>query len=330
MATLFGVLGAIGIVGGLLTFSPTASATPSVTASVTASVIHSNDGTGAADNKQANGLSIAQAVVLGLVEGVTEYLPISSTGHLLVVERMMGIDEPPARKAALDTYTVVIQIGAIAAVLGLYRKRVLRITEGLVGRSTEGRNVLLALIVAFVPAAVIAKGGESLITDKLLKPWPVVAAWIVGGLVLVLAWPTISKRPSHTADVAMMSWQQALGIGAMQSIALWPGTSRSFVTILGGVLVGLSLAAAVEFAFLLGLVTLTAATAYSLVKDGPVLLDTFGLLSPLVGIVVAGVAAWLSVKWMVGFLNNRGLAPFGWYRIGAGIVTGALLLTGVI
>jgi undecaprenyl-diphosphatase len=289
--------------------------------------IVANDGTSESDKAD---LSILHAVVLGLVEGVTEYLPISSTGHLLVVERVLGLDEPPVRKDALDTYTVVIQIGAIAAVLGLYRKRVLRITEGLIGRSAEGRKLLIALLVAFVPAAIIGKGGESVITDKLLKPWPVVAAWIVGGVVLVAAWPIIAARPSRTADVALMTWQQALGIGAMQAIALWPGTSRSFVTILGGVLVGLSLAAAVEFAFLLGLLTLTAATAYSLLKDGSTLFDTFGIVSPIVGIVVAGVAAWLSVKWMVGFLNHRGLAPFGWYRIAAGAVTGVLLLTNVI
>jgi undecaprenyl-diphosphatase len=299
----------------------TATATPVAQAGTTT--------TGAAKVEDIS-LSVPQAIVLGIVEGVTEYLPISSTGHLLIAERIMGLDEPKVRKDAIDTYTIVIQVGAIAAVLGLYRKRVLRITEGLVGRSAEGRKLLIALLVAFVPAAIIGKGGESIISDKLLKPWPVVAAWIVGGVVLVLGWPVISKRPSKTADVAMMTWQQALGIGMMQTIALWPGTSRSFVTIVGGLLVGLSLAAAVEFAFLLGLVTLTAATAYSLLQDGSTLFDTFGVVSPLVGIVVAAIAAWLSVKWMVGFLNKAGLAPFGWYRIAAGAVTGVLLLTNVI
>jgi undecaprenyl-diphosphatase len=272
----------------------------------------------------------AQAVVLGLVEGITEYLPVSSTGHLLIAERAMNLDADPTRKDALDTYTVVIQIGAILAVLALYRRRVGTIVLGLAGRSDDGRRLLAALIVAFLPAAVIGVAGESLISDRLLRPGPVVIAWIIGGVVLLAVWRTIAMRPPAVTDLTVMGWQRALAIGAMQAVALWPGTSRSFVTILGALLVGLSLEAAVEFSFLLGLITLSAATGFALLRDGGALFDLYGFRAPLIGIVVAGLSAWAAVRWMVGFLNSRGLAPFGWYRIAAGVVVGALLATGAL
>jgi undecaprenyl-diphosphatase len=274
-------------------------------------------------------MSVGQAVVLGLVEGITEYLPVSSTGHLLIAERAMNMDDP-AKKDALDTYTVVIQIGAILAVLGIYRRRVAMLFAALFGRSADGRKLLTSLVISFVPAAVIGVLGESIISDRLLKPWPVVAAWIVGGIALITLWPRVAKRPSSADSILSITPRQALLIGLMQSIAMWPGTSRSFVTILGGVLIGLSLAAAVEYAFLLGLITLSAATLFSLAKDGTTLVDTYGFRSPAIGIVVAGIAAFATVKWMVGFLNKRGLAPFGWYRIAAGVIVGGLLITGVI
>lgn len=275
-------------------------------------------------------MSTAQAVILGLVEGITEYLPVSSTGHLLIAERAMNLDADPNRKDVLDAYTVVIQAGAILAVLALYRRRVGTVFLGVAGRSADGRALLIALVVAFVPAAVIGVVGKSVISDRLLRPWPVVIAWIVGGVVLIGVWRRVAARPPTVDDVFAIGWQRAVAIGGMQAIALWPGTSRSFVTILGGLLVGLSLTAAVEFSFLLGLVTLTAATVFSLISDGGAMFDVYGYRAPLIGVVVAGLSAWATVRWMVGFLSSRGLEPFGWYRIAAGVLVGALLVTGVL
>ncbi len=278
-------------------------------------------------------LTNAEAVVLGLVEGITEYLPVSSTGHLLVAERAMDLDteaERAGHKDALDAYTVAIQIGAIAAVLGVFRRRVGTLFAGLVGRSDEGRRVLVALVVAFIPAAVIGLLGEQIISDRLLQPWPVVAAWIVGGAVLLTLWRPLAARTPMVDDVTSMTWQHALAIGGMQAIALWPGTSRSFVTILGGLLIGLSMTAAVEFSFLLGLVTLSAATLFSLARHGGELADAYGYRAPLIGIVVAGLSAWVTVRWMLRFLTARGLAVFGWYRIAVGVAVGGLLVAGVL
>ncbi len=274
-------------------------------------------------------LPMWKAVILGLVEGITEYLPISSTGHLLVVGRLLGLgDVSGTDKVALDAYSVIIQFGAIAAVLVISWRRVLSVLNGLIGRDAVGRKLLIALIVAFVPAAVIGKGGDSLISEKLLKPWPIVIAWIVGGIVMLVLWPRLKDRKGFALEE--LSTKQALMIGCAQVAALWPGTSRSFVTILAGLLVGLSLVAAVEFSFLLGLLTLTAATAYSLLSDGSVVQDTYGIGAPLVGIVVAAVAAFVAVRFMIATLTKGGLAPYGWYRIAAGIGTAALIATNVI
>jgi undecaprenyl-diphosphatase len=283
--------------------------------------------TAVAENGQ--DLSIWKAIVLGLVEGVTEYLPVSSTGHLLIAGRLLGLgDASGTAKTALDGYAVIIQVGAIAAVLVISWRRVLSILNGLIGKDAVGRKLLMALIVAFIPAAVIGKGGDSLISERLLQPWPVVAAWIVGGIVMLMLWPRLKDRPG--AALETITTKQALIIGLAQTAALWPGTSRSFVTILGALLVGLSLSAAVEFSFLLGLLTLTAASAYTALTDGSVVVDTYGVATPLIGIAVAAVSAFIAVRFMVAALNKGGLAPYGWYRIGAGVITAVLLATNVI
>jgi undecaprenyl-diphosphatase len=274
-------------------------------------------------------LSIWKAIVLGLVEGVTEYLPVSSTGHLLIAGRLLGLgDASGTAKTALDGYAVIIQVGAIAAVLVISWRRVLSILNGLIGKDAVGRKLLIALVVAFIPAAVIGKGGDSIISERLLQPWPVVAAWIVGGIVMLVLWPRLKDRSG--AALETITTKQALLIGLAQTAALWPGTSRSFVTILGALLVGLSLAAAVEFSFLLGLLTLTAASAYTALTDGSVVVDAYGLATPLIGIAVAAVSAFVAVRFMVAALNKGGLAPYGWYRIGAGVATALLLATGII
>jgi undecaprenyl-diphosphatase len=282
-------------------------------------------------------LSNGQAVVLGVIEGITEYLPVSSTGHLVVAERLMNLpkvttgtpEEVAKSKEAFDAYTVIIQFGAIIAVLALYRRRVGQVLQGLVGRSDSGRNLLLCLIAAFVPAAVIGLALGDKIDTHLLKPGPIAAAWIVGGLVIMALYKKLS--PAHLGGnprpLEAMTVKSAFVIGCAQALALWPGTSRSLVTIVAAVLIGMSLVAAVEFSFLLGLLTLTAATALSVLKHGKLVHDTFGTTAPLIGIVVAGISAALAVGTFVKFLGRRDLRGFGIYRIAAGIVTFVLMAT---
>jgi undecaprenyl-diphosphatase len=276
-----------------------------------------------------NTLTTPKAVVLGAVEGFTEYLPVSSTGHLLVAERLMGIGQG-SDKSATDTYTVVIQIGAILAVLGLYWQRFGSMIQGLVGRSQEGRTSLNALIIAFIPAAIIGQVFGDTIKEHLLNPGPVAAAWIVGSAAIFVFAAIGDRLRVTTESVTSMTMRQALIIGLAQTLALWPGMSRSLVTILAALLVGLSLGAAVEFSFLLGFVTLSAATAYELLKNGSEMIDAFGWKNPIIGIVVAGITAVISVKWMVAYLQHRSLAIFGWYRLAAGLATIGLILAGTI
>jgi undecaprenyl-diphosphatase len=282
------------------------------------------------ESQRVESLTAPKAVVLGIVEGLTEYLPISSTGHLLIAERIMDVGQKKADEAATDTYTVVIQLGAILAVLGVFWKRFVQMAQGLVGRSDEGRSLLVSLIVAFVPAVVIALVFQDPIKERLLKPWPVVAAWIVGGIVILVFVANQWRFKERFANVAAIPLTTALGIGCFQALALWPGVSRSFVTIMAAILLGVGMTAAVEFSFLLGFVTLSAATAYELLKNGSTLIDHFGVANPLIGVVVAGVAAFIAVKWMVGYLEKHPLTIFGWYRIGVGVLIGVLLTTGAI
>jgi undecaprenyl-diphosphatase len=286
-------------------------------------------------------LTLPQAVVLGIVEGLTEYLPVSSTGHLLLAERLMGIGESTAlspeererTKEASDAYTICIQAGAILAVFGLYFRRVRQMLSGLIGKDAAGRQLLINVSVGFLPAAVIGLLFNKLIKSYLFGTWPVILAWFVGGVaILAVSWRNQQKRQSAEPGFSILelSWRMALVIGFIQCIAMWPGVSRSLVTIVGGLLVGLSLSAAVEFSFLLGLITLSAATAYDALKHGQVMLQTFDVLSLAVGVLFAFLAAVLSVKWMVAYLNRHGLAIFGYYRVGLALVAGTLLMNGVL
>ncbi len=276
-----------------------------------------------------NELSVVEAIILGLVEGITEYLPVSSTGHLLVTNRLLGLDEPQATKDAIETYAICIQIGAIVAVLFLYWSRFRQMLDGLLGRDEEGRRVLVAVTVSFVITAVIGITVADTVKDNLFGVGPIAAAWLVGG-VLILWLSRTGWFYETTAELVTITHRQAAVIGVMQALALWPGVSRSMITIIAAVLVGLSLRAAVEFSFLLGLVTLAAATVLEGYNGGEELIDTFGWTTPLIGLVVAFVSAMAAVKWMVAWLNNRGFEVFGWYRIGVGVLALALLAGGAI
>ncbi|CAB4569474.1 unannotated protein [freshwater metagenome] len=269
-------------------------------------------------------LSIPEALLLGIVEGITEFLPISSTGHLLVVGHLIGFGEGDASVAA-DTYSIAIQFGAILAVMYLYRIRMWSMARGVFGGDNEGRHVLTRLIVAFLPAAFLGAVFGDALKDKLFGPIPVAIAWCVGGVVLLL-W---KQQPGNLA-LTNLSLRNALIIGMAQGLALWPGVSRSLVTLIAALALGLSMSAALEFSFLLGLLTLSAATVLDLSKHGSELVDQFGLLAPSVGLVSAFLTALVAVKWMVGYLSKNSLRVFGWYRLGAGAVAGILLLTNVL
>ncbi len=272
------------------------------------------------------GLSVFAAIVLGLVEGITEYLPISSTGHLLVANQILGLGGTESADRSLEAYAICIQAGAILAVFVVYLDRIKQMFDGLLGRSEEGKQILLAVIVAFVPTALIAVVIFDLVREQLFGVTPIAAAWLVGGLV-ILALSRSGFFDRAGVDLTQITLQQAALIGVMQALAVWPGTSRSLVTIIAGVLVGLSLRAAVEFSFLLGLITLSAATVFAGLKDGQELIDNFGYLTPLVGLIVAFISAVVAVRWMVAWLNDRGFEVFGWYRLAIG--AGAFAAIGV-
>jgi undecaprenyl-diphosphatase len=276
----------------------------------------SNDGT--------TSLSVFAAVVFGLVEGLTEYLPVSSTGHLLVTTEILGLGGTEAAEDALDAYAICIQAGAILAVLVLYQDRIRQMIDGLLGRSPEGRAVLLAVVAAFIPTAVIGLALKDVVRDRLFGAGPIAAAWLIGGIA-ILALVRVGFFSRAGIALSNISTTQALLIGLGQAVALWPGVSRSLVTIIAGILVGLSLEAAVEFSFLLGLVTLSAATALTAYSDGELLIETFGYVTPLIGLIVAFLAAIVSVRWMVAWLQSRGFAVFGYYRILIGITTFAAI-----
>lgn len=262
-----------------------------------------------------------QAVVLGLVEGITEFLPVSSTGHLLVAQRMMGMPESDASNA----YAICIQAGAILAVGVLYTHRLQQAAMGMIGQNPDGRRLLIRILVAFSPAVVAGLLLDDLVESILFGPWPVVFAWVVGGIA-ILAFGRDLRLTG--GDMGTLSNKHALLIGLAQCVAMWPGTSRSLATIAGGLLVGLSLPAAVEFSFLLGFITLSAATAFSALKHADEMFAAYGLGPVAIGFVVAFVSAVVAVRGMVAFLERGGFALFGVWRLAAGALVAGLLLAG--
>lgn len=269
-------------------------------------------------------MNLWQALILGVIEGVTEFLPVSSTGHLLVAQRLLGI----AKSEAANAFAIVIQAGAILAVLGLYHARVAQMSQGIIGRDRNGARLALALIVAFIPAAVLGLAFDDAIEAYLFGPWPIVIAWSVGGLFILLAGARLERRQGLKIDE--IDVKAALIIGIAQCVALWPGVSRSLATIAGGLGVGLSLTAAVEFSFLLGLITLTAATGYKTVTSGGVMLTQFGPLPLVLGFFAAFVSAVLAVRAMVSLLRVRGLGVFAWWRIAMAVAVAVTLGLGWI
>ncbi|MEI6298608.1 MAG: undecaprenyl-diphosphate phosphatase [Actinomycetota bacterium] len=269
-------------------------------------------------------LSIPHALLLGIVEGITEFLPVSSTGHLLVVGELIGFGTGKASTAA-DTYSIAIQFGAILAVLFLYRNRVWSLVRGLVGADADGRAFLIRLVVAFLPAAFIGVIAGDAMKSALFGPVPVTIAWLAGGVFLLRWKPTGGSLTLHEMPI-----RAAFIIGCAQSLALWPGVSRSLVTLIAALAAGLSMSAAIEFSFLLGLITLSSATALDLTKHGSELVDQFGIIAPSIGLMCAFVTAVIAVKWMVGYLESHSLRVFGWYRLAIGTLCVVLLATNVL
>jgi undecaprenyl-diphosphatase len=275
-------------------------------------------------------LTPLEAAILGLVEGLTEYLPVSSTGHLILAAALLGKSGDPA----VNAFNIIVQAGAILAVLGLYRARVVGMVRdlahlprhlrhegwtGVQGAVRGGRlpGVRLAtnLLLAFMPAAILGPLLDDGIESYLFFPIPVAAALAIGGLVIFAFEPLRKRRSTTGLDVDHLTARGALIIGFIQCLAMIPGTSRSLATILGGLIVGLHPAAAAAFSFLLGLPTLGGATVYKSVQDGQILLEGMSVEALVIGLVVATVSAAIAVKGFVSWLNRHGLVPFGVYRL---------------
>ena len=287
-------------------------------------------------------LSLTDAVILGVIEGVTEFLPISSTGHLIIATRLLHLEsetpllgpdgqplwhkqpseknpngEPLTLKLAADTYTVVIQFGAIAAVALLYWPQFMAMLRGLVGRDPGGFRLMVNLLIAFVPAAIIGFLADDWIDEHLFSIGAVIIAQIAGALLMFWAEAWLKRRatPPSSQPLSALTPTKAATIGALQCVAMWPGTSRSMMTIVGGYLVGLDPRRSAEFSFLLGFVTLSAASVYKGYKSGGAMIEVFGWTNVVLGAVVAAITAAVCVRFLVHWLTRHGLAIFAWYRI---------------
>jgi undecaprenyl-diphosphatase len=252
-----------------------------------------------------------QAAILGVVEGLTEFLPISSTGHLIIAGQLLGFNDDKAK-----VFDVVIQSGAMLAIVWEYRVRFASVLARL-PTDPAARRFMANLFVAFLPAAVLGLAFNKMIKEHLFFAVPVAVAFIVGGLIIL--WVDRRATQARVATVDDMTWSHALKVGIAQTFALIPGTSRSGSTIIGGMLFGLSRRAATEFSFFLAVPTLVAAGAYDLFKNRT--LFHAADLGPLaVGFVVSFVAAFLCVRWLLRYIVSHDFTVFAWYRIAFGAV----------
>ena len=268
-------------------------------------------------------MNLWQAAFLGAVEGLTEFLPVSSTGHLILAGHAMGLTGD-----AMNAFEIVIQAGALLAVIWLYRGRVGDLFAGVFRPHPRGRALLLNLIVAFLPAALVGLLTHTWIKAHLFGPRPVAVALILGGVAILLyARSRLARADSTIESIDDLPLRAALLIGLAQCLSLWPGTSRAMTTMLAALLLGCSPKASAEFSFLLALPTLGMATLFDLVRNYPELTSpALGGPWPLVtGLAVAAVVAALAIKTFLAYVTRRGLAPFGWYRIALGIAVIVLL-----
>ncbi len=265
-------------------------------------------------------MDLFKAIVLGIVEGLTEFLPVSSTGHLILVGHMLGVDDP-AHKELADAFEVVIQVGAVLAVIVYYRKLLAERLAGLARRDLASVQLAIALAIGFVPAAVAGFLLHHAIERRLFGTWPVVIALIAGGVVmLVVEGVRHARKQTGLEGLEHVTPRRAVVIGLGQCFSLWPGTSRSMSTIVAGQLSGLSTATATEFSFLLAIPTLGAATLFKLVKSRHVLLAHGGdVVALLVGTAVSFAVAWAVIAAFLRYVRRAGMSPFGAYRILVGV-----------
>ncbi|HTO49021.1 MAG TPA: undecaprenyl-diphosphate phosphatase [Burkholderiales bacterium] len=264
---------------------------------------------------------LLKALVLGVVEGLTEFLPVSSTGHLILAADLLEFNGEKAK-----TFNLAIQTGAMLAVVWEYRAKFLGVLAGLA--SDRGAQRFVAnLVVAFIPAAVLGLLFGSLIKAHLFRPVPVALAFIVGALVIL--WVERRDRQPRIGNVDDMTWLDALKVGCAQCFALIPGTSRSGATIIGAMLFGLSRRAATEFSFFLAVPTLVAAGAYDLYKQRAAFSGA-DLEMLAVGLVAAFISAFVCVRWLIRYVATHDFKPFAWYRIAFGVIVLATAYTGLV
>lgn len=266
---------------------------------------------------------LLKTIIMGIVEGLTEFLPISSTGHLILAGKLLQF---PERISA--TFEIFIQLGAILAVLVFFWRDVSSLLRRALKGDSAARHTLIAIAIAFVPAAAVGALASSAIKKALFGALPVALAMIVGGVIMLIVESAIARRKPITQNVEGVSYKSALGVGIAQMAALWPGMSRSASTLVGGMLMGLDRATALRFSFYLSIPTLLVAGIYDFVKNikdiQPGDLPVFGL-----GALVAFVSALAVVKWFLGWVSRHDLKPFAWYRIIIGTLILVLVILGV-
>jgi undecaprenyl-diphosphatase len=268
-------------------------------------------------------IGILDAIVLGLVEGVTEFLPISSTGHLIVAQRLLGLPEGELS----NLFAIGIQMGAITAILLLYWRRLRDAARTVLRPAAGGPNLLWQIAIAALPATALGLALDDWIDGHLFTPAVVAATTILGGILLLVLERWLAARRRVELEVAAMPYRVALAIGLFQCLALIPGTSRSAATIAGALVLGFSRAAAAEFSFLVGLPILLGAGVYKLARSGGALQGEL-LLPFAVATAAAFVSALAVVVPFVRFLRTHTFVPFAWYRIAAGALLAAACATG--
>jgi undecaprenyl-diphosphatase len=261
-------------------------------------------------------VTLSKAALLGILQGLTEFLPISSTAHLLIAERLLGYQDPG------EVFTVMIQLGSILAVMWLYRGTIVTVVRGLPS-DRDARHFGLAILAGFIPALVIGGLGANFVKSVLYESFRLIAvAFILGGIVMLIV-ERFGPRPT-VGDAERVPLGRALGVGFFQTLALVPGVSRSGATIVGGMGLGLDRAAAAEFSFFLAMPTMAAAFGHSLLEVRHHL-SSDRALEIAVGLLTAFIASAVIVRPFLGFVRRSGFGPFAWYRIAAG----ALLLAAI-
>jgi undecaprenyl-diphosphatase len=266
-------------------------------------------------------LILIKAAILGVVEGLTEFLPISSTGHLIMVGDLLNFNDERGK-----VFEIVIQFAAILAVCWEYRAKIMAVVSGIPSQKSAQRFTI-NLLIAFMPAAVLGLLFAKAIKEHLFAPVPVAMAFIVGGLIILWA-----EKRKHTVTVKAvddMNWKDALKVGCAQTLALIPGTSRSGATIIGGLFFGLSRKAATEFSFFLAIPTLFGATVYEVVKYRHLFHAADWSLF-LVGGLMSFISAFLCVRWLLRYISHHDFTAFAWYRIAFGLAVLGTYYTGVV